>query len=52
MPVLKDLCPTCGGPVISRSRSGRNGSGAVFAVWTEYACVNDVDHLSEDWKPG
>ena len=38
-------------PVMSRTRFGRNGRGAVFAVWTEYVCVNDLDHLPEDWKP-
>jgi hypothetical protein len=51
MPVLKDVCPVCTGPVISRSRSGRNAYGAVFAVWTEYLCVNDPDHLPNDWQP-
>lgn len=51
MPVLKDVCPTCSGTVIARPRSGRNGRGLVFAVWTEYFCVNDADHLPEGWKP-
>ena len=51
MPVLRDPCPACNGPVIARTRSGRNGVGRVFAAWTEYLCVNDPDHLPEGWEP-
>ena len=42
--------------MLDRTRRCREVSGPervggwVFAVWTEYFCVNDADHLPEGWK--
>jgi hypothetical protein len=52
MSVISDPCPTCTGPLIERVHTGRNARGEVFAVWTQFVCVNGgAAHVPEDWNP-